>query len=201
MLDQQSSVTHGSRVVPSIIFSLSLLTFAVGLTYGIILASGVSWTASRFINWCGYIGDACEILADSIIVFTMVRLLLKLRSGLPRPNGLLVAFVTYTINTGLLTTLCVIASLFLLATLPRSSSGLAIYNVVSKLYINSLLGSLNARPQGEALEAENTAPILTTQIALVSGLEDDPENIEGTGESTRQHGTLAHVDVRGSASR
>ncbi|OCH83890.1 hypothetical protein OBBRIDRAFT_808659 [Obba rivulosa] len=150
--------------------------------YGVALAGGMSWTESRAVNasiallvmWCGYVGDACEIVADAVIAFIITHLLLRLRSGLP------------DINTGLLTCFLVMASLVLLITAPHSSAGLAIYIVLSKLYINALLGTLNARQRSEIARSEDAVPVLTTHIVLAPGTDGmAPENNPDTSAVER----------------
>ncbi|OCH85178.1 hypothetical protein OBBRIDRAFT_798442 [Obba rivulosa] len=157
-----------SRMLPALVVCLSALTLVTGLIYGVALAGGLSWAESRVIDWCGYIGDACEIIADAIIAFIMTHLLLRLRSGLPERSPILQTILSYTINTGLLTCLLVTASLILFVISPHSSAGLAMYIVLSKLYINALLGTLNARHQFEIGQTEDNIPVFTTHIALAT---------------------------------
>ncbi|OCH85175.1 hypothetical protein OBBRIDRAFT_332431 [Obba rivulosa] len=175
-----------SRMLPALIVCLSALTLTVGLIYGVALAGGLSWADSRVINWCGYVGDACEIIADAIIAFIMTRLLLRLRSGLPEKSPVLQTILSYSINTGLLTCFLVTASLILFITAPHSSAGLAIYIVLSKLYINALLGTLNARQRSEIARTEDAVPVLTTHVALATTEDVASENTQDiTGEHLR----------------
>ncbi|EMD35701.1 hypothetical protein CERSUDRAFT_84812 [Gelatoporia subvermispora B] len=160
------SLNNRSILLPALIVFLSILTLAMGLIYGVALAKPVSWAASRTINWCGYVGDCCEILADAVITFKMTRLLLRLRLGSHKNDPVLITILTYSVNTGLLTTLCVVASLILLATAAHSSAGLAIYIALSKLYLNALLGTLNARRRAEVSGIDDIDPILTTQVTI-----------------------------------
>jgi len=153
-------LTNGGYILPLTVMVLSLTALVLGLLYG------TESIKSIIDEWCAYAGSAVEAVADVIIVIAMFRIFLQLRFGLPRTDSVLQMIMVYSISTGLLTAIFVVFSLVVLVTLPQSWAGIAIYNILSKLYINALLAALNARRRLALPHTESIAPVLTTQIAI-----------------------------------
>ncbi|OCH90359.1 hypothetical protein OBBRIDRAFT_793345 [Obba rivulosa] len=166
-------LSGGRRTVPIFICFLSFLTFVMGCIYGTEGVLAVSWLESHVLDWSAYAGYASEILADITVVLSMTCLLNRLRSGNPASDSVLQKFIVYTINTGLLTSICVAMALICFVAAPRSFAFLSFYVILTKLYVNSLLGTLNARRLLEAARrSDSSLPVLTTQIAIIPGPED-----------------------------
>ncbi|OCH85180.1 hypothetical protein OBBRIDRAFT_785214 [Obba rivulosa] len=189
--------------IPVVIVSLSLYTAAMSGIYATEGVYSMSWITGRIREWAVFSGYGTEMLGDSIIAVAMTRLLISFRTGFQRSDSIVQTFIMYSVNTGALTILCTASSLIsvrcaigcyplyrLLSILtpqsiaiPRSFAFLAIYFVVGKLYLNSLLGTLNARMRLR-LPEQGTAPLLTTEVGIqFSGTEasdsDDSEPIMG----------------------
>ncbi|OCH92384.1 hypothetical protein OBBRIDRAFT_457060 [Obba rivulosa] len=115
-----------------------------------------SWGQDKIIKWPVCSGYATDILGDAMIAFEVTRLLMRLCTGFK------------SINTGALTVLCTVLSLVSTFILPHSFAFLVVYFITGKLYLNSLLGTLNARSR-IASPAEWTAPVLTYDV-IVQGI-------------------------------
>jgi len=117
-----------------------------------------------------YMGYGAEIVADSIIAIAMTRLLSKFQSDLEsfdNSRSILQKFLTYSINTGLLTTIFIGLSIVCYIFLPHSFAYLAFYFVFGKLYLNSLLGTLNARSRLRSpCPGPHTSALFTTEIVI-----------------------------------
>ncbi|KAI0946477.1 hypothetical protein AcW1_009927 [Taiwanofungus camphoratus] len=96
-------------------------------------------------SWILYMGLSASVVADLIIATSLCVLLKRIRTGLPRTDSILRVLMLYTINTGVLTSLCAISCLVAYATMPDNYVFIAMYFVLSKLFLNSLLATLNAR--------------------------------------------------------
>ncbi|KAI0820904.1 hypothetical protein BC628DRAFT_1329232 [Trametes gibbosa] len=102
----------------------------------------------REFSWSFYTGFAVEVIADSIITVSQCALLTRMKTGFERTDSLISFMMRYSINTGLLTSIC--AALVLVTastgiTTPNDFIYQGFYFVYSKLYVNSLLATLNAR--------------------------------------------------------
>jgi len=85
------------------------------------------------------------VVADLGTAFALGYLLNRSRTGFERTDGIINVLVAYSINTGLLVALCAIVTLISYVTMPDNFVYLGFYILQSKIYLNSYLGSLNAR--------------------------------------------------------
>ncbi|KAI0660103.1 hypothetical protein C8Q70DRAFT_1053340 [Cubamyces menziesii] len=96
-------------------------------------------------SWSFYAGFGAEVAADAIITISQCLLLVQMRTGLERTDSIISLMMKYSINTGLLTSICAILVLVTYSAQPTNFIYFAFYFVYSKLYVNSLLATLNAR--------------------------------------------------------
>ncbi|PCH42538.1 hypothetical protein WOLCODRAFT_163869 [Wolfiporia cocos MD-104 SS10] len=99
------------------------------------------------ITWFVYTSLISSVVADLLIASSLCILLSRRRSSFTRSNSVIRLLMIYAINTGALTTICAAICLIIYATMPATSkfAFIAIYFVLPKLLLNSLLGTLNAR--------------------------------------------------------
>ncbi|OCH89905.1 hypothetical protein OBBRIDRAFT_793802 [Obba rivulosa] len=135
-------------------------------------------------------GYCTEMLLDSIIAIAMTRLLFSFRTGFRDTDSILQTFVMYSINTGVLTIIFVLLSLICYVVIPTSFAFLAFNFVFGKLYLNSLLGTLNARSRLRPY-AQQTSPILTTGITASRGMFEEC-NASVNGSQSGHLRTLLH---------
>ncbi|OBZ76648.1 hypothetical protein A0H81_03890 [Grifola frondosa] len=150
-------LSGGYRIIPIVVVLLSLFVMATGIVFGRHEVVFVSWVDARKLAWTFYSGYGTEVAVDSIIAASMIVLLGRLRTGIKR------------INTGILTTLFVVLSITIVALFPASLGFTAIYLILNKFYINSLLGTLNTQWQLlDPCDADRTTPIpiLTSAIRI-----------------------------------
>jgi len=92
-----------------------------------------------------YLAFGGGVVADAIIASALCILLAKSRTGFRQTDSLVNILMVYTVNTGLLTSIVAAISLILYTVTPHNYIFLALYFNMSKLYLNALLATLNAR--------------------------------------------------------
>ncbi|KAH9896086.1 hypothetical protein C8Q73DRAFT_758634 [Cubamyces lactineus] len=134
-----------SPILPSIIAVLSVLIFVDAVYFAIQLYSIPSYTGISKFSWSLYVGLSVESAVDLTVALAQCLLLRRFETGIQRTDSVIRVLIAYSINTGLLTSLCAIGALVSYAAAPTKFIYFAFYFVLSKLYVNSLLATLNAR--------------------------------------------------------
>ncbi|KAH8109870.1 hypothetical protein DFH11DRAFT_1730779 [Phellopilus nigrolimitatus] len=119
-------------------FASVIVYFAKAAIYDSFVDLPLVFNESRAINILG-------ASSDIIIAFTLIFLLQRSRTGFSRSETIINRLILFTINTGLLTSLCALMSLIFVSLYPDSFIYIAFFVCVSKLYSNSLYATLNAR--------------------------------------------------------
>ncbi|KAH8110767.1 hypothetical protein DFH11DRAFT_1800693, partial [Phellopilus nigrolimitatus] len=83
--------------------------------------------------------------SDVSIAGVLVFLLQRSRTGFRRSDSMISRLVAFSINTGLITAICAIASLVTSLVLPNTFIYILFFFCLPRLYVNSLLASLNYR--------------------------------------------------------
>ncbi|PPQ75119.1 hypothetical protein CVT26_008297, partial [Gymnopilus dilepis] len=89
--------------------------------------------------------NALAAAGDIVIAFSLCWLLHKSRTGFSKSNRIIDKLILFTVNTGLLTSLCAIASLTSIIVAGHTYLYIAFFFCIGRLYTNSLLVTLNAR--------------------------------------------------------
>ncbi|KDQ24897.1 hypothetical protein PLEOSDRAFT_32935, partial [Pleurotus ostreatus PC15] len=95
--------------------------------------------------WLLYSALGSAVFADVFIAATLCFFLSTRRTGFKSTDNLVNTMMVYSINTGLLTSVCAMACFITYAIWPQDFVFIGIYFTLSKLYLNSLLATLNAR--------------------------------------------------------
>ncbi|KJA25048.1 hypothetical protein HYPSUDRAFT_434943 [Hypholoma sublateritium FD-334 SS-4] len=143
---------HNNTLLVSIVAS-SVFVFGMGIAFA---ARGfIDGTYAKLISesWILYTALGSSIVVDGLITVSLCMLLEGIRTGYRSMDSLVNTLMLYSINTGLLTSLCATACFVTFAIWPHQFVFMGFYFVLSKLYINSLLAVLNTR---EALRKRNT---------------------------------------------
>nr|GAT52146.1 predicted protein [Mycena chlorophos] len=89
--------------------------------------------------------NALSTTTDVIITTTLCFMLYRTRPASLETESMVNRLILFTINTGLLTSLCAVASLVSLVISPQTLIYASFYFCIGRLYSNALLASLNAR--------------------------------------------------------
>lgn len=93
-----------------------------------------------------YVGLSNAAAGDVLIAVSLCIILSGHRGGLPsRTDNVVRMLMLYGIETGILTSVCATSCLILYAIMPDNYIYIALYIVLSKVALNSLLATLNAR--------------------------------------------------------
>ncbi|KAI0631795.1 hypothetical protein C8Q77DRAFT_159503 [Trametes polyzona] len=139
-------LSGGHWFVPVVLVNvLSLFVLADGIYFavrGLEVSSMLQW---QDFAWSFYAGFSGEVIADTIIAVSQCMLLIRMKTGFEKTDSLVSLMMRYSINTGLLTSVCAACVLISYTAQPDTFIYMAFYFVYSKLYVNSLLATLNAR--------------------------------------------------------
>ncbi|KDQ58601.1 hypothetical protein JAAARDRAFT_176614 [Jaapia argillacea MUCL 33604] len=83
--------------------------------------------------------------SDVVIAAVMCVLLHRSRKGLELLDTMIKKLMIFSVNTGLMTSVCAVLSLITISTCPGTFIYIAFYFTLGRLYVNSLLATLNAR--------------------------------------------------------
>jgi len=125
------------------IVSTARLGFALAVT----VFSFTTVTFARFepFAWLYCLALALLIVSDILVTASLCLLLQRSRTGFSRTNSIIDKLLVYLINTGLLTALYNCAVLVCAVSLRTSLVYIGLFNLVSKLYSNSLMAVVNSR--------------------------------------------------------
>ncbi|EDR06505.1 uncharacterized protein LACBIDRAFT_299960 [Laccaria bicolor S238N-H82] len=89
--------------------------------------------------------NALAAVGDLVIAASLCTLLHRSRTGFHRSDTIITKLIVFSINTGLLTSLCALASLVSTLAGPTTFYYITFFFCIGRLYTNSLLATLNAR--------------------------------------------------------
>ncbi|KAL5484836.1 hypothetical protein ACEPAI_7478 [Sanghuangporus weigelae] len=137
--------TKKSIIAPVIfVFQIARLTSGwVTTVKAIEFGTFVAWTHQ--VRWIFTAGLAVAVLCDILITGSLCYWLHGSRSGVHGMNKIIDKIILYSVENGMLICLASVASLICGITMPGNLIFIGIHFVISKLYINSILASLNTR--------------------------------------------------------
>ncbi|KAF5319713.1 hypothetical protein D9619_008602 [Psilocybe cf. subviscida] len=133
------------RSLPVLIAVLAVLVYIPGLGYASRALQLRTFERINEVSTYLYVSFVATVAADSTIAISLCALLFHSRTGIKKTDSILRILMAYSINTGLLTSVAALACLITYALWPQKFIFIGFYFVLSKLYVNSLLASLNAR--------------------------------------------------------
>ncbi|EED79741.1 predicted protein [Postia placenta Mad-698-R] len=96
-------------------------------------------------QWITYYPLSVYTGIDTIIAASLCFLLCISRTGYRRTDSLINTLMLYTVNTGIITSLCSLAAIIAMKTSPHTFIVAAVEFLLTKIYVNSFLAMLNAR--------------------------------------------------------
>ncbi|KAF8337190.1 hypothetical protein F5887DRAFT_1283008 [Amanita rubescens] len=153
-------LTRRNYLLVGVIAFASLSTFVFGIAFAISGFSIGTFANLHSISYLLYAAFASAVAADVSIAISLCVSLSKRRTGFKRTDSLLNVLMLYSINSGLLTSLCSIASLVTYAVWPTEFTFIAVFFSQSKLYTISLFASINNREHlREKIVASDDIPL------------------------------------------
>ncbi|KAF8128176.1 hypothetical protein EV363DRAFT_1221732 [Boletus edulis] len=137
--------------------------------------------------------NAVAAAGDVLIAIFLCTLLQKSRTGFRRSDNMINKLIVFSINTGLLTSICAVASLISITAWPNTFIYIAFYFCLGRLYCNSLLATLNARKglRGESRSDEMSLSLQgvqqkTNQSMIGTTTKRTPNNISIKIDTTHE---------------
>ncbi|KAJ7092119.1 hypothetical protein C8R43DRAFT_1049942 [Mycena crocata] len=138
-------MSHHNYFLTGLILVLVLATSACGTAWVVLALEAQTYERLLTISPLTISINALSTAADVIITSTLCFMLHQTRPASLETESMINRLILFTINTGLLTSLCAIASLISLIVSPKTLIYASFYFCIGRLYSNALLASLNAR--------------------------------------------------------
>ncbi|KAJ4473175.1 hypothetical protein J3R30DRAFT_3515359 [Lentinula aciculospora] len=194
-------------IIAGAIWSVSLaqlgtFLYYVARVFGVPNASDLSLVLGHYAILVNALGAACDIT----IACAMVFFLRQSRTSIKRTNHLLRSITIFTVTTGIVSSVCAIMVLSMAGAYPGTNIELTFYFMLTRLYANSFLATLNVRDHLREL-SHTTGGIITTsnfvQTRTAAGAAahrsvfshemDDFPRQKGTENFNRSRGELEDV--------
>ncbi|KAF9534070.1 hypothetical protein CPB83DRAFT_421933 [Crepidotus variabilis] len=95
--------------------------------------------------WVTVLGLGSAAGADILIAVSLCYYLMKKKTGFPQTDSIIISLVSYSLTTGLLSGIIALICVICFAIMPSNYIWLAFFWLLGKVYVNSLLASLNSR--------------------------------------------------------
>jgi len=130
----------------------------------------------------GSISLALGVATDIVTAGSLCFFLRDLRTGYSKDDSLVNSLTLYAVNTGVLTSAVSLATLILYDIMPQNFIFMGFYFVLSKLYANSFLATLNTRRvlRGRGTDGEHETMPTFLMVGKETKNERDPEISTGT---------------------
>ncbi|KAG1874778.1 hypothetical protein DFJ58DRAFT_758721 [Suillus subalutaceus] len=138
-------LSNKNVIATASVLSLVIAEFILVITY---FAKAVTYTTFNQLPQIKPLSMSVNAVAaagDILITIFLCIFLQQSRTGFRRSDTLINKLMLFSINTGLLTTVCAVMSLISITVWPDSFIYIAFYFCMGRFYCNSLLATLNAR--------------------------------------------------------
>ncbi|EPT00014.1 hypothetical protein FOMPIDRAFT_1060560 [Fomitopsis schrenkii] len=106
-----------------------------------------SFKAQIIVDWVTYLPLGAATFVDVIIALSLCYFLERCRIGSTSSgiDSTITLLMVYTLNTGVITSLCSLTAIVTMAALPTTFAVISVEFMLTKLYVNSFLAMFNAR--------------------------------------------------------
>jgi len=177
-------------VLPVIIILFALVVFITGNAFaskGFVLKTFAKLNGVSFFLYTSF---AAAVVADTLVAISLCTLLFNSRTGIKRTDSVVKVMMAFIINTGLLTSVCAMGCLVTYAIWPQKFIFMGLYFALSKLYVNSLLASLNARASLRKRDQADPTNFEAVGTPIVF-----PTRMTSTPATTALEGTIKEMDT------
>jgi len=126
-------------------FAFIQLVGGMGVSHDLAVATSIDSAHSLRTKSFGAVQLVASVICDVTISASLVFFLNKNRRGLRRTQNIVDRLIIYSINVGILTSVVAILNLIFWQAMPQNFNFVIFHYIISKLYINSLLVTLNSR--------------------------------------------------------
>ncbi|KAI0350521.1 hypothetical protein OH77DRAFT_1514309 [Trametes cingulata] len=133
------------RVVPWLVSALVVVGYGIAIAMCFEAFKLSTYAELSHAPWATYVPLAASTVVDAVIAGSLCYFLARCRPQSGAMNGPIKTLMVYTLNTGIITSLCSLFAISMMVAYPTTFIPIAIEFLVIKLYINSYMAMLNAR--------------------------------------------------------
>jgi len=138
-------LSHRNIYIVACVQALVVGTFIITIYYSV-----QAWHVKTFTNLpsvltLGQGVNAMTAITDITIAAVLIFILYRSKTGFAKCDSIINQLILYSLNTGSLTSVCAFFSLLVASVFPQTLIFVTFFIPCSRLYINSLLATLNAR--------------------------------------------------------
>jgi len=134
-----------NRLIMMVVTAVSTARLGFALAVTVLSFTTVTFVRFEPFAWLYCLALGLLIVSDILVTSSLCLLLQRSRTGFSRTNSIIDKLMVYLINTGLLTALFNCAVLICAVLLRKNLVYIGLFNLVSKLYSNSLMAVVNSR--------------------------------------------------------
>ncbi|KZT73876.1 hypothetical protein DAEQUDRAFT_761828 [Daedalea quercina L-15889] len=176
--------SNNNIVITTVILLLTFGQLAMACVYTVQSFKIDNLTKLADLKVIGTISLGMGVATDVVTALALCYFLRNLRTGYSKDDSLVNRLTLYALNTGVVTSAISLTTVVLYDIMPENFIFMGFYFVLSKLYANSFLATLNTRRvvRGRGTDAENTTmpTFLMVDKATRYASQQDLENTVGT---------------------
>lgn len=138
-------LSKGNKILTGVVALLVLGEFGVVVAYECIAMNMKTYAELAKLKFLSISVNALAAAGDVLIAGSLCTLLHLSRTGFYRSDTMINKLMLFAVNTGVLTSVCAVASLITILVAGNTFLYIAFFFCIGRLYTNSLLATLNAR--------------------------------------------------------
>jgi len=137
--------SNGSVLLTATLAGFILAEFACVIAYATKAIQMATFPQLVAIRTLSMAVNILAVIGDVLITVVFCILLHRARNKIQRSNTMINMLIAFSVQSGMLTSLCAVASLVAISLSPNTFIYICFYFVLGRLYCNSLLSTLNVR--------------------------------------------------------
>jgi len=185
--------SRGNYLVTGLIISMALAQFATAIVYTH-KAFHLHVDQADQIKTIGSAALSLGVVTDVFTAASLSYFLHQMRTGLKRSDTLINRLIIYSVNTGALTSVFSAAVLVSYNLMPSNIIYIALYFILSKLFANSCVGTLNTRRFVRGRGTDHEEATIPTFLMVASTIPAPPERAKRSPRQQRASITTSNSD-------
>ncbi|KAJ3511445.1 hypothetical protein NLJ89_g4092 [Agrocybe chaxingu] len=158
-------LSKGNILLTAWVMAISFSDLVVGVTITVKAFGIPSFPDLDKLSGLMYTTFALGTGSDLSVAVALSWLLYRSQTGFRRTDSLIMMLMMYTVNTGMIVAIDASLGMILYIVMPNNFIFLGFYLLLSKLYLNSYLATLNAR---ELLRGERNGEMVSIHLSQIS---------------------------------
>ncbi|KAJ7667665.1 hypothetical protein DFH06DRAFT_224399 [Mycena polygramma] len=138
-------LSNRNKALTAVTASLVLAEFGCSVAFTIQSLQLKTWKELGELKGLSMSVNVLGAVSDFFIALTLVYYLRRSRTGFKKSDTMITKLIVFSVSTGLLTSVCAVASLVSIIVWGQTLIYVAFYFSLGRLYFNSVLATLNAR--------------------------------------------------------